>query len=223
MRNIIFVAAAIAALSAAGVSAVAFADSEGQRGARFLDDRAAMMDAQLAGLKAGLRLTPDQEKNWPAFEAAVRAAGKDRLDAMMQRRERMRGDERPDPVDRLEAIADRMSKAGADLKGIADAAKPLYASLDDGQKHRFLFLAHGMIGMRHEGRWGGEQRHAGPGSDDEGGPMGPREHAGPGPDDEDGPMGGPMGPMHHIGPGPNDQGGPTHDAGLLPGMPGDKE
>ena len=31
-----------------------------------------MLDARLAGLKAGLRLTPDQEKLWGPFEAAVR-------------------------------------------------------------------------------------------------------------------------------------------------------
>ena len=37
-------------------------------------DRAAMLDAGLAGLRAGLKLTPDQDKLWPPFEAAIRDA-----------------------------------------------------------------------------------------------------------------------------------------------------
>ena len=36
-------------------------------------DHEALLDAKLAGLKAGLKLTPDQEKLWGPFEAAVRA------------------------------------------------------------------------------------------------------------------------------------------------------
>ena len=38
------------------------------------EDMAAFTDARIAALKAGLELTPDQEKNWPAFEQAVRDA-----------------------------------------------------------------------------------------------------------------------------------------------------
>src|SRR5439155_23574335 len=34
------------------------------------EDVAAFTDARIAGLKAGLKLTPEQEKNWPAVEAA---------------------------------------------------------------------------------------------------------------------------------------------------------
>ena len=33
---------------------------------------AAFTDARIAALKAGLELTPDQAKNWPAFEQALR-------------------------------------------------------------------------------------------------------------------------------------------------------
>ena len=33
-------------------------------------DHEALLDARLAGLKAGLKLTPDQEKSWGPFEAA---------------------------------------------------------------------------------------------------------------------------------------------------------
>ena len=42
-------------------------------------DHEAMLDAKLAGLKAGLRLTPDQEKLWGPFEFAIRDAAKMRM------------------------------------------------------------------------------------------------------------------------------------------------
>ena len=36
------------------------------------EDRAAFMDSRIAAVKAGLKLTPDQDKLWPPLEAAVR-------------------------------------------------------------------------------------------------------------------------------------------------------
>ncbi len=45
------------------------------------------------------------------------------------------------PFDRLEHRADAMAKRSAALKKIADAGAPLYASLNDDQKGRFMRLA----------------------------------------------------------------------------------
>ena len=44
----------------------------------------ALLDARLAGMKAGLKLTPDQEKLWGPFEAAVRDASKAHMEAMQK-------------------------------------------------------------------------------------------------------------------------------------------
>lgn len=99
--------------------------------------RAFMLDARLAGMKAALKLTPDQEKNWAPFEAAVRDAAKARMEEMRAMRESMRGAERPSPIDHMNMIADHMAKASADLKAIASAAKPLFDSLDETQKRHF--------------------------------------------------------------------------------------
>lgn len=152
-------------------------------------DHEALLDAKLGGLKAGLKLTPDQEKLWAPFEAAVRSAAQMRMQhmqAMMERMHRMRNGmdqemtDRPDmremgeagegasPVDRLAAAADRMSKAAAAMKQIADTAKPLYGSLDNSQKRIFGFLAREMLMMGHGpgGMGGWQHRHRG----DEGGP-----------------------------------------------------
>ena len=40
-----------------------------------------MLEAHFAGLKAGLNLTAEQQKNWPAFEAAIREAARAREEA----------------------------------------------------------------------------------------------------------------------------------------------
>src|SRR5215468_12152639 len=44
------------------------------------EDRAAFVDARIAAVHAGLKLTPDQEKLWPPVEAAVRDFAKLRLE-----------------------------------------------------------------------------------------------------------------------------------------------
>ena len=55
----------------------------------------------------------------------------------------MRGDRAAarDPAERLRRHADRMIERAAQLKKLADATQPLYQSLDDGQKHRFMLLS----------------------------------------------------------------------------------
>ena len=127
---------------------------EGERHRLSADDMRAFADARIAALHAGLALRPDQEKNWPPFEQALRAAAKDRIDRAQARQ--AAGDatqpQASDPVERLKRVADAMSRRGTVLKQIADTAAPLYQSLDDGQKNRFRMLArfgHHRHGWRH--------------------------------------------------------------------------
>src|SRR5208283_1230182 len=89
---------AFAASGLAVVAAVAQVASppppEMHRMQQWGSDHEALLDAKLGGLKAGLKLTPDQEKLWPPFEAAVRDAAKtpmEQMKAMMDRMQRMRG------------------------------------------------------------------------------------------------------------------------------------
>ena len=136
--------------------------------AKFREDRAAdvaaFTDARIAALKAGLKLSADQEKNWPAVETALRDLAKDRamrMNARAERREAARanvhGDAQsrsaPDAIARMRDRADAMTARAAGLKKLADASEPLYKSLDDGQKHRFAAL------VRMGGRGGMEHRH----------------------------------------------------------------
>jgi hypothetical protein len=128
-------------------------------------DRAAFADARIAAVKAGLKLTPDQEKLWPAVENSVRDFAKLRIDRANARMEERKARETsgdnatpPNPVERLQKRADTMAATAASLKKIAEAADPLYKTLDDGQKRRLAVLTH----MGH--RFGGGEgwHHRGP-------------------------------------------------------------
>jgi hypothetical protein len=122
------------------------------------EDRAAFTDARIAAVKAGLKLTPDQDKLWPPVETSVRDFAKlrmDRANARMQAKQNESKDapQAEDPLARLHARADRMAATAAALKKIADAADPLYKTLDDGQKRRLKILTH------MAGRFGGGWHH----------------------------------------------------------------
>lgn len=143
-----------------------------ERGAHWrpsAQDIAAFGDARIAAVHAGLKLTPEQEKNWPAVETALRDMAKQRSERFAARAS---ADKPADPIQRMATRADVMTQQGAALKKLADAAEPLYKSLDDGQKHRFLMLARlggeggrqGWMGRHgHErGHWQGHGFRAGP-------------------------------------------------------------
>jgi zinc resistance-associated protein len=144
------------------------------------EDRAAFADARIAALKAGLELTPDQAKNWPAFEQALR----DMVALRAQSRQaREAADQQPttSPFDRMARRADNMSKASAALKHIADAGAPLYMSLTDAQKSRFTMLArilrpHYRMHARNESNGGWRQGYGYGHDGHDGRGMGPEGH-----------------------------------------------
>jgi Ni/Co efflux regulator RcnB len=146
----------VAALATTFVATSAFAiaaednqqSSRAERMQHWTADRETMLDAKLAGMKAGLGLTADQEKLWGPFEAAVKDADKSRLDAMGEMMRMRSQGERMSPIDHLEAMADHLSQGATNVKKIADAAKPLYDSLDESQKHKFGMLGRMLIPER---------------------------------------------------------------------------
>ena len=130
------------------------------------EDISAFGDARIAALHAGLKLTAEQEKNWPALESALRDLAKQRSERFTARAS---ADRPTDAIERLTLRADAMTQRGAALKKLAEAAGPLYQSLDEGQKERFVMLARldgrpfdgarGQHGHRGMGGW----MHRGPG------------------------------------------------------------
>jgi zinc resistance-associated protein len=114
-------------------------------------DLKAFTDARIAAIRAGLALTPDQEKNWAPVEQAIRDMAQARQARWAERRERRKSE---DAIARLRARADAMTQRAAGLKKLADAAEPLYRTLSDDQKRRLHILVRAMA--RHGGR-----RHGG--------------------------------------------------------------
>jgi zinc resistance-associated protein len=98
------------------------------------DDIAAFTDARIAALKTALKLTPAQEKNWPAVEQALRDISKERL---ALRQARSAAGQPVDATERLRDRADALAARATALRRLADAEKPLYQSLDEAQKRRF--------------------------------------------------------------------------------------
>ncbi len=140
MWSAVLVGAVVVIIS--GSSMVYAREGEGERGQNpgfSADNRTPAIDARIAFrltlLKERLRLTPEQAKNWPAYEEAFQAVAK-------LRRERMEaGPERPsDPVQRMRQRAEVLSVMGAALSRLADAQRPLYNSLDEDQKRQFATL-----------------------------------------------------------------------------------
>jgi hypothetical protein len=137
MKNtaLLLAAAALVAGMASTGSAYAQDRARAELAANQISDQ---VDAQTARIRAELRLTPDQEKNWAGFESAMRDIGKTRADRENTAREDSAQKKGPvDIIDRMHRDADSMSERSADQKKLADAAQPLFASLDDQQKRRF--------------------------------------------------------------------------------------
>ncbi len=113
--------AAMAVLAIAGSSTVYAQQCFGQRGdgdggVRFEqqyrpsgDDIKAFTDARIAALRAGLQLTPEQEKNWPSFEQAVRDLVNLRVERIQTREAGGEQQSPINPFDRLKHRADAMS------------------------------------------------------------------------------------------------------------------
>jgi hypothetical protein len=152
-----FAIAAVAVLAIAGSTAVYAQHRHWGYGHSRMspEDRAAYADARIAAVHAGLKLTADQEKLWAPVEAAVRDFAKLRIDRANARMNPPRDDssqQKPDdPVARLRDRADNMAATAAAMKKIAEAADPLYKTLDDGQKRRLAVLTRfgGREGWRH--------------------------------------------------------------------------
>lgn len=140
MKRTLFGALAAAALSA---SAAAQSDQQPTHAELVRHWAEASLDAQLKSMKTSLRLTAEQEKDWGPFESAVRDGGKARVLALQKEQS-----DNLSPMDRNLAKADRLAQSQASLETMVEAAKPLYASLDDAQKHKFITLGRMLVPER---------------------------------------------------------------------------
>ena len=101
------------------------------------------IDTQLKSMKTNLHLSADQDALWGPFEAAVKDGAKARVLALQKEQS-----DSLSPMDRNLAKADRIAQGQAAIETMVDAAKPLYASLDETQKHKFITLGRMLVPER---------------------------------------------------------------------------
>jgi hypothetical protein len=107
----------------------------------------ASSDANIDRIKTELNLTPEQEKNWSAFSSAMHYLGHNGADRLNLRIARAKRDPPDDMIEQMRNEAQFLNDRAVDQRGVADAAEPLYASLDDKQKQIFI---EEMVRLSHE-------------------------------------------------------------------------
>ncbi|MDB5616631.1 Spy/CpxP family protein refolding chaperone [Tardiphaga sp.] len=95
-------------------------------------------DANIARIKTSLNLTPEQEKNWTGFNSAMHYLGNNGADRLKLRIARAKRDPPDDIIEQMRNEAQFLNDRAVDQRNVADAAEPLFASLDAGQKTLFI-------------------------------------------------------------------------------------
>jgi hypothetical protein len=104
-------------------------------------------DANIDRIKTELNLTPEQEKNWSTFSSAMHYLGHNGADRLNLRIARAKRDPPDDIVEQMRNEAQFLNDRAVDQRAVADAAEPLYTSLDDKQKQLFI---EEMVRLSHE-------------------------------------------------------------------------
>src|SRR6478609_892077 len=104
-------------------------------------------DANIDRIKAELKLTPEQEKHWTGFNSAMHYLGHNGADRLNLRIERAKRDPPDDIIEQMRNEAQFLNDRAVDQRNVADAAEPLFASLDDKQKVIFI---QEMVNLSHE-------------------------------------------------------------------------
>jgi hypothetical protein len=104
-------------------------------------------DANIDRIKAELNLTPEQEKNWTGFNSAMHYLGHNGADRLNLRIARAKRDPPDDIIEQMRNEAQFLNDRAVDQRNVADAAEPLYGSLDDKQKTIFI---EEMVRLSHE-------------------------------------------------------------------------
>jgi hypothetical protein len=104
-------------------------------------------DSYIERIKTELNLTPEQEKNWSGFSSAMHYLGHNGADRLNLRIARAKRDPPDDIVEQMRNEAQFLVDRAQDQRNVADAAEPLFASLDDKQKQVFIDE---MVRLSHE-------------------------------------------------------------------------
>jgi hypothetical protein len=111
------------------------------------DQIVANSDGYIERIKKELNLTPEQEKNWSGFSSAMHYLGHNGAERLNLRVTRAKRDPPDDIIEQMRNEAQFLIDRAADQRNVADAAEPLFASLDDKQKQVFI---EEMVRLSHE-------------------------------------------------------------------------
>jgi hypothetical protein len=104
-------------------------------------------DANIERIKKELNLTPEQEKHWAGFNSAMHYLGHNGADRLNLRIARAKRDPPDDIIEQMRNEAQFLNDRAVDQRNVADAAEPLFTSLDDKQKTTFI---QEMVNLSHE-------------------------------------------------------------------------
>jgi hypothetical protein len=104
-------------------------------------------DANIERIKNELQLTPEQEKHWTGFNSAMHYLGHNGADRLNLRIARAKRDPPDDIIEQMRNEAQFLNDRAVDQRSVADAAEPLFTSLDDKQKATFI---EEMVRLSHE-------------------------------------------------------------------------
>jgi hypothetical protein len=104
-------------------------------------------DANIERIKKELNLTPEQEKHWTGFNSAMHYLGHNGADRLNLRVARAKRDPPDDIIEQMRNEAQFLNDRAVDQRNVADAAEPLFASLNDKQKAVFI---QEMVNLSHE-------------------------------------------------------------------------
>jgi LTXXQ motif family protein len=111
------------------------------------DQIVAESDKNIDRIKAELQLTPEQEKNWAGFNSAMHYLGHNGADRLNLRIARAKRDPPDDIIEQMRNEAQFLNDRAVDQRSVADAAEPLFTSLDAKQKAIFI---EEMVRLSHE-------------------------------------------------------------------------
>jgi hypothetical protein len=104
-------------------------------------------DGNIERIKNELKLTPEQEKHWTGFNSAMHYLGHNGADRLNLRIARAKRDPPDDIIEQMRNEAQFLNDRAVDQRNVADAAEPLFASLDEKQKATFI---EEMVRLSHE-------------------------------------------------------------------------
>jgi hypothetical protein len=104
-------------------------------------------DANIERIKKELNLTPEQEKHWAGFNSAMHYLGHNGADRLKLRVARAKRDPPDDIIEQMRNEAQFLNDRAVDQRNVADAAEPLFTSLNDKQKAVFI---QEMVNLSHE-------------------------------------------------------------------------